>query len=292
MIFSAVAYFRRILLIITALLLSFPAAASDVSGQKPQLMIVGVPHFANPGRDVAKTDVEDVFSAQRQREIEAIVEALAAFRPTHVAVEWDASKQEALDQRYAAYLAGTYELTRNEVDQLGLRLAKRLGLKRVDAVDWGGDAPGKPNDYNYVAWLEANGRGDVWADFQKTVQAYANAEQARHRCQSIADWIRGYAEPATLFEMAQPYYDIATFGTHEDNPGAAWVSSWYLRNLRIFNYLRDIGGAPGRRTVAIFGAGHAPLLRDNARGSGVMELVEPADYLPPSRGSTCAAEAR
>lgn len=292
MISPAMTYFGKMLLIVTALLLSFPAVASDVSGQKPQLMIVGVPHFANPGRDVANLEVEDVFSPQRQREIEAIVESFAAFRPTHVAVEWDAAKQAALDERYAAYLAGTYELSRNEVDQLGLRLAKRLGLKRVDAVDWSGDAPGKPDDYNYIAWLEANGRGDVWANFQKTSQAYANAQQARHRCQSIADWIRGYAEPATLFEMAQPYYDIATFGTHEDNPGAAWVSSWYLRNLRIFNYLRDVGGAPGSRTVAIFGAGHAPLLRDNARGSGAMELVEPADYLPPSRGSICAVAAR
>jgi hypothetical protein len=39
---------------------------------------------------------------QRQREIEAIVERLAAFRPTHVAVEWAADKQDRLDKCYAA----------------------------------------------------------------------------------------------------------------------------------------------------------------------------------------------
>jgi hypothetical protein len=70
------------------------ATAAPVAAQvqdKPALLIVGTPHFANPGRDIVNTRVDDVTTPEREREIEAIVERLAAFRPTRVAVEWPAS---------------------------------------------------------------------------------------------------------------------------------------------------------------------------------------------------------
>ncbi len=111
------------------------APAMSQSPERPSLLIVGAPHFDNPGRDTVNVRVPDVLSPERQREIEALVARLAAFRPTRVAVEWPAEAQARLDQRYADYRAGRRALTANEIDQIGLRLAARLGLPRVDAVD-------------------------------------------------------------------------------------------------------------------------------------------------------------
>jgi len=113
---------------ILGLALAFPAVAQ--TERKPSLLIVGAPHFGNPGRDVVNVRVPDVLSPDRQREIEAVVDQLAAFRPTRVAVEWPAEEQARLDQRYADYRAGRHTLTANERDQIGLRLAARLGLSR------------------------------------------------------------------------------------------------------------------------------------------------------------------
>jgi len=42
--------------------------------------------------------VENVLAPARQREIEAVVERLARFRPNHVAVEWNAADQAKLDK--------------------------------------------------------------------------------------------------------------------------------------------------------------------------------------------------
>ena len=51
------------------------------------------------------------------------------------------------------------------------------------------------------------------------------------------------------------------FGDAALNPGAAWVGACHARNLRIAANLLRVAGAPCDRTVAIFGAGHAGLLR-------------------------------
>lgn len=254
---------------------------------KPMLMIVGMPHLANPARDIANTKVEDVLTPRRQREIELLVERLATFRPTHVAVEWPAADQIGLDRRYADYRAGRLKLGRDETDQIGLRLAARLGLPRVDAVDWNQEPPGKDEDYDFSGWLKAHGRGAEWDTFQKAGQEQADAKGAFQRCHPIVDWIRSYNDGAGSAALAQPYFQIATFGDDAGNPGAAWVGAWYARNLRIYANLLRIGGTPGDRTIAIFGAGHGPHLRDNAVQSGRFTLVDVLRYLPPAARAKC-----
>ncbi|WBO22881.1 DUF5694 domain-containing protein [Sphingomonas abietis] len=267
-----------------ALALGVPAWAT---APKPALMIVGMPHLANPGRDIANTKVENILTPQRQREIEQLVDRLATFRPTHVAVEWPAGEQAKLDQRYDDYRAGRRTLDSNETDQIGLRLAAKLGLPRVDAVDWNDDAPGKDADYDFPAWLKAHGRGEEWTTYQATAQRQADAEGAFQRCHPLADWVRKFNDKAGLDEMARPYFEIATFGDDANNPGAAWVGAWYARNLRIYDHLLRIGGAPGQRTVAIFGAGHGPMLRSDAVESGRFTLADVVSYLPPLSEAAC-----
>ncbi len=168
-----------------------------------------------------------------------------------------------------------------------MRLAAKLGLSRVDAADWSQDAPGKDEDYDYVAWLKAHGRGAEWKGFQAAPQADADAEGVFERCHPIADWVRNLNDPAGTKRLSQPYYIMATFGDSTTNPGAAWVGAWYARNLRIYANLLRVGGAAGERTVAIFGAGHGPLLKSDAAQSGRFTAVDVLRYLPPASKATC-----
>ena len=123
---------------------SAPAVAQDDSrllrdraaDQRPALLVLGTAHFDNPGLDVVNTKVDDVLAPARQAQINEVVEQLASYRPTHIAVEWPIKKQAALDARYRDYREGKYQLGRGEEEQIGLKLAARLHLARVYAVDW------------------------------------------------------------------------------------------------------------------------------------------------------------
>jgi hypothetical protein len=257
-----------------------PAVAQ--TSDKPALLIVGTPHFGNPGRDIVNIRVTDVKTPERQREIEAIVEQLATFRPTHVAVEWAVDKQDRLDKRYAEYRAGRYQLSANETDQIGLRLAARLGLEKVHAVDWLKAPPGADADYDFPAWAAAHGQSEVWGTHVQRQQAEADATTRLMVCTPVSSWLRRANAPQARSEMQRVYYEIARLGDNGANPGANWVGAWYARNLYILNNLTVLARQPQDRVIAIYGAGHGFLLDQQAREASVFEVANTLDYLPRS----------
>lgn len=273
--------------IAAAALLFVAAGAPDVASSKPQLLIVGSPHFGSSGRHVVEVEVPNVLTPQRQTEIETVVATLAAFNPTHVAVEWAADEQAKLDQRYANYRAGRYTLSASERDQLGLRLAARLKLPRVHAVDWNGDPPGGSSEYNYPAWAEKNGRGDEWQAWVDRAQKEADARTQSMHCTPVAEWLRSSNTPSFRASDHRVYYDIAQVGElRGPNPGATWVGQWYTRNLRILNNLRAIASNKTDRVVVIYGAGHGYLLDQQARESEAFAVVDTLAHLPTSQSAS------
>jgi hypothetical protein len=244
----------------------------------PQIMLLGSYHLANNNRDVINVPIEDVLTAHRQQQIIGLVECLAQWKPTRIAVEWDRSDQAGLDSRYATLLAGNYEPTSNEIDQIGLRLAKQLGHDRVYAVDWNEAAPGDQVHYDFFGWADRNNQESRLKAFVDAGQKDANSASATMRGQSVSEWYHDLNGPDARLKMHKPYFEIATFGSNEDNPGAAWVGAWYARNLRIFNNIREIL-APQERVLVLYGAGHVHLLDQFFRESGTAIAVDPRPFI-------------
>src|SRR5437870_13308528 len=86
---------------------------------RAEVLVLGVYHMANPGHDIFNMQADDVLAPKRQAEIAQLLEALKKFQPTKIAVEADFGS-DRIAKRYADYTAGKYELTRNEIDQIGL----------------------------------------------------------------------------------------------------------------------------------------------------------------------------
>src|SRR5688572_29052143 len=101
-----------------------------------QVMLLGTYHFANPGADAIKQNVDDVLAPHRQREIEDVVQRLARWAPDQIAVEWPFSFADSTQARYQRFRAGTLAPSRNEVVQIGFRLAARLGHVAVHPIDY------------------------------------------------------------------------------------------------------------------------------------------------------------
>jgi hypothetical protein len=253
-----------------------PALLRDrLPEQRPSLMVLGTPHLANHGKDVVNSKIDDVLAPQRQQQIEALVSALAAWRPTRVVVEFPASRQQELDARYAAYRAGSYALTRNEVDQIGMRLAARLQLPRVDAADWNGMPPGDEASMDWDAYANRKGMAGVVT----AIRDPRKAELQDLAGIPLAGLLSRMNTPEALAARHRRYFDFAMLGDDEEAPGANWVANWHGRNLRIFARLVRIADDPADRVLVIYGAGHAPLLRQFAGQSGAFQVIDPLPYL-------------
>ncbi len=272
----------RPLLFALTLILAAPAALagppSPLLGkrplvERPQIMVLGMVHLANPNRDVHNAQVDDVLAPKRQAEIVRLVDILATWKPTHIAVEWPHSDQAGLDKRYADYRAGRLKLTANERDQLALRLAAKLDLPRVDAVDWNENFPGKDEDYDWPAGAKAaheEARYDALRDPKVDEE-----ETELIRTHTVAGFLRVLNRPASLLDMHRAYYDIAMMGTPENNVGANWVGGWYGRNLKIFTNLVRLNARPDERILVFYGAGHGYFLNTFAEESHAFRLVRP-----------------
>jgi len=241
------------------------------AGQRPTLLVLGSGHFDNPGRDVINTKVEDVLTPTRQAEISNVVEQLASYRPTHIAVEWPLKDQAALDVRYRDYREGRYQLGRAEDEQIGLRLAAKLNLARVYAVDWNEAPPGEDHDYDWIAYGKAHGQ-------KAQVSALLDPKRAIGLVplgtQTIGTWLLQLNRPERLAADHRNYFDWASIGDAERQPGANWVGYWYGRNLRIFMNLVRLADRPQDRVLAIYGSGHAYLLRQFSTESGAFHLID------------------
>lgn len=261
-----------------------PAVAQSPAVPRAQVMVLGTYHMDNPGRDYANPTVDDVLAPRRQAEIEAVVRALAEFRPTRIAIEATPSRDSLHNARFSAYLAGSYRLGRNEIDQIGYRLAAMLGHERVYPVDYalGMDVGGT------LRWAAENGQAALAQRMGSTVQAIVAEMNARMPVQSVGG-ILADANSARADSLHGLYLVMATVGRDSVYRGADEVANWYSRNLHIYANIARVA-QPGERVLVIMGSGHRPLLRQFVAESPELELIPAERYL--ARFRTAAAAAR
>ncbi len=236
----------------------FPAqcAPSEV-----QVMLLGTYHFANPGRDVIKQDIDDVLDAKRQSELEELVERLASWQPDRIAVEQPISQADTVRARYARYLAKTLAPSRNEVVQIAFRLASRLGHGAVYPID--DDSSLDLNDSLKAVFLRrpefVRARDSITAVLQREATATnawmrtttirqhlirLNSDDALHRGNSLG-----------MFGGYLPVGEGQNYG------GPRFLADWYSRNLNMAHNLTRLPGPDVKRVLVVVGSGHVMPLR-------------------------------
>lgn len=249
-----------------------PAAAAE----PVKVMVLGAYHFGNPGLDVSNARVDDVLAPKRQAEVRAVVDALAAFRPTRVAVEALADDRPgAAMPAYRAYLAGEGREVRNEIAQIGYRLAAQAGVADVHGIDAEGDFPFEAVE----AWAKSNGQAEAFQRSLDKVGAITAAFEARQKQSTVGQLLREMNRPERIAEDHTWYTGALRFGQGRQQPGAALLAAWSARNTAICARLVQLA-RPGDRWVVLYGSGHAYLLRHCVLTQPGWQLVEPNDYLP------------
>jgi len=264
-----------------------PSADASGADAPIEVLLVGTVHLDNPGRDVNNPKVPDVLAPEKQRELAAVRDSLAQFKPTKMAIEVRRRHQSAIDSLYRAFRVGRLDTSfavgdfvssRSEQYQLGFRLADRLGHERVWAVDHvipmdiGRVARhAKKKDPALLKYLQGFSEGELMGKIDSLLQR-----------ETLGGLYRFLNRPSTTERFRAPNVRMATAmeATPEDTTyvGADVVAAYHKRNLRIFANIAAIA-EPGDRIIAIFGAGHMPYLRPLVEASPRMRLADPLEYL-------------
>ena len=77
----------RATLAVSLLCLSGLAVAAPTPAGPAKVMLVGMFHFANPGRDMVKSRVINVMAPPNQAYLDGLAARLATFRPTDVLIQ-------------------------------------------------------------------------------------------------------------------------------------------------------------------------------------------------------------
>lgn len=236
-------------------------------------MILGTYHFANPNQDQLKTAFDDHLSEQRQDEIRAVTDLLAAFRPTKIAIEVPAT-DDRLDRDYQTYVDGTRALRVNEAEQLGMRLAKTLGHERVFGIDHRMSL-----DLDAViAAAQQDNQTRILGAMRATMNAVADLQQ-RVAEMSVGQALVAMNDPAWRPEGRDMYLRLVSVREGDGYVGADEVARWYQRNFRMFANFANLAESADDRLLVIVGLGHCPILRELAEADPRFEPVEPAAVL-------------
>lgn len=278
--------FRAIL----AACLTVFAAPAWAEEQPPEpapikVMVLGMYHFANPGLDVVNIDVDDVLAPRRQGEIGVLVDTLAEWRPTRIAVEnmAEAPAHEMADFDQTEELLKT---TRNESVQVGYRLARQLGHAAVYGYDEQA-GEGEPDYFpmgKVQAFAAENGGEGLLGSLFGEVQAMVAEERARLPEQTIAESLLTHNDPERVGAMHDKlYYSLLSIGDGDAQPGAELNAYWYMRNAKMFAKI-DMIAEPGDRVLVLAGSGHVTWLRHFVRRMPGYELVEALPYVDRAAG--------
>ncbi|PZR28072.1 MAG: hypothetical protein DI535_07885 [Citrobacter freundii] len=246
--------------------------------RKPtEVLLLGTFHFDYPNLDAHKTDSSkqiDVLSDQKQKELRELTEVIKRFKPTKVYIE--SRRQSFHDSLYKEYRSGRFVPGRNEIYQIGYRVAKEMNLPQVYAVD----ADSFVGEYEKkYTWIDSMWNGGVMTDsirdkyWNRLFTKMYDEGDSLDRVLPLLENFLLMAEPATLKRMHGAYL-TGGFNT-KGNEGPDIISMWWFsRNLRIFNNVLNTRPTQDDRILILFGNGHMPILKQCFESSPEFRVVE------------------
>lgn len=241
---------------------------------KPTILVLGTDHFSDQDNgDLFNTDKVDILSNKRQNEIREIIHCLKQFEPTKVALEVLEENEEELNAQYSSYIRGSYQLTVNEIDQIGFRLADECNLNQVSAVDWNKtqkDIPDSDKWKNSEEYKEVTRIGE-------NIMAESNAYLHNHSLKNFLLWLN---DPQNVLRGQELYMKLALVGSASDPVGATWTAKyWYYRNMLIYKNLVKLINSNKERIFVLYGSGHLHILLQFLKESGMFDVKVASDYL-------------
>src|SRR5271166_267787 len=267
--------FRPIVRITLLLCSAVGSWAQDTCTGKPQIMVLGTYHMANRGRDLYNMQVDDVRAPKRQQELAQLTEVLAKYQPTKIAIEADPDSK-SVPAAFQDYLAGKHDLSQDETEQIGFRLAKRLGHKELYPVNVEGEFP----QQRLVNYAKAKDRSPELEKVLSSVGQSVAQEDAYLKSHTVLESLLYMNSPDSVAAENSFYMQVARFGEAGDYAGPDLLADWYARNIRIHSNILKLITSPRERILVVYGAGHLGWLQENVKMDSNLCLRTLAEFVP------------
>ena len=228
----------------------------------------------------------DINEKEKQIELNKIADKIAKYNPTKIFVEWDYSKQKELDELYNLYLKdNTFELIKtkygknetmyfeSELQQLGFKIADKLGHKKLYAFDY---LLPEPND-TIMNSIKKNNQIELMNDIQQEFGEYGQKIISKFQTTKSIQELLIFFNSKELDEQLNSGY-ISLFnkiGTTEDFSGAFFVSERYRRNLYMYSLIQKQIKKTDERILVIVGAQHSAGFKEFISNDRNIEQIDP-----------------
>lgn len=257
-------------------LAQLPARMPD---KRIMILLIGTWHFdVNSTNDATRSNLTDLTSHKRQRQIDSVAQKLATFQPNKFFVKNVPSRQAYWDSLYQ--LLRTRKLSdtaqKIEIFQLGLKTARLTGLKQgVICVD-----------------VRQNIRMDKYEAFNEKHEKDPDSTQNKvfsiNFCQPVPSFkqlaatksISGIllaikSRDALLNNNYDYSHWLLAANKDDDYAGVDGTISWYERNLKIFvNVMRHVDLEKDQRYILLYGSAHIPQLKHFFSNHPLFEVVD------------------
>lgn len=223
--------------------------------QSREVMVVGTLHFE-----------ESVLEADQQKDLQTLVDKLAAYQPTKIVLEWEPHRHAKTNENYRLFRTGAFDISTryNEVYQFGFRLAAQLNHDSLFLFDDQTPFIGSLEDFSFDAlstYADQHDAGFYDLHIDSLIQNFEH-NQALLKKESLADHIAWLNSPEMQHINAQRMHLLEVRVGIQDNwIGPDWLGRWYQRNVRMMSNVLKFS-EPGDRLLIIVGDNHKWVLDD------------------------------
>lgn len=243
-----------------------------------QVLVLGVFHFdrASDGSDVVAENHLDIMNPENQKELDSILQKLRTYNPTRIAVEWKLPYQGYLDSLYLSYRSNNYTPGKNEIFQLGFKLAGALGHTTLYCID---NNPPLPESVNAVddwdEYARELGHTDIWHKYDMENQRYLNYMDTIQNNTGLIDYLKIINSPENILRSKQLWTTgLINLGHGDQYLGADLLGRWYRRNARIYSNAKNLALDPTERILIIYGGAHKWILDELFESSPDFEVLQ------------------
>jgi hypothetical protein len=250
------------------------------SNKSVKVAILGIYHMSGIEEGgLFKLDVDDVKSPKRQKEIQQLVNSLMTYNPSKILVE-SIYGNDFYVNRYKEFLIHQNEdsLSRNEIEQVGFRLAARLNHPTIYPFD----NRKFLDPESLQEFISTDERfSEEFNQWMTKAGAFFKTMNNHLKTHTIKDHLKYTNSEEAINFHHQAYLEFMRYGRGNRYAGVDYSLDWYERNMKMFHNLTRITDFQNEeeRILIIVEEAHVKILKNFIEDANYYEYVDILSFL-------------